>query len=888
MWGSRSTISSLPSPPRRDKHRRARQLSFVLLFLPFLALPLYAQNFPPVAKAGVTSPESWVDQPFSFSSAESIDPDESPQRLTFLWEFGDGTVATNANPSHTFAEPRAYRVSLTVNDGVDATIDTIVVHALARPTPLPPSSSSLVAIRNASSELWVANPDANTVSVINLASTPHQKIAEISTGRNPRTVAFSPNGAIAYVSCQDANQLWVFDAPTRLLLKKVAVGHQPYGVSVSPADGRILVSNQGSDSVMIIRSEGIVERVLPVNRRPRAIAISGDGTFAFISHFLTSGDVGLITKIDLQTSSLSTVSSLVEDQSPDTTSSGSGFPNMLSALAIHPSGDSTWFGGLKANTSRGLFANGERPTPENLLRGFFGKINSSNAFEELDRRIDANDTDSVSAIAFSSNGRYAYVTHQGAGTLSVYDISAATLIKPGDGNTVAFLSRVDVGHAPQGICISADGRHAYVANYLSRNLMVLDVSNPSAPALVSTIQTTAEPLSPNIANGKRLFYRSKEPRHSRANYIACTSCHADGGGHDGRTWDFTHKGEGLRNTTDLRGRAGLNHGPVHWTANFDEIQDFENDIVNDFGGTGLAQDGQAPNPPLGAPNAGRSSDLDDLADYVASLSIAAPSPHRKADETLSVAALRGKSLFNSSTLQCASCHISPRFTDSVLTASPTDYLFHDVGTLTPASGGRAGGTLQGIDTPSLIGLWDSAPYFHDGSASTLLEVLSTRNTNDLHGVTSSLTTNQRADLISYLRSIDNTTSDDSTDEDADGISDSWERKFSLNPFSSSDALLDFDGDGQNNLAEFLSGTDPTEPSSLLKIHTFRRADNETTFFFQTTIGTSYAAEYNNLLSTTNWLQYSTIFGDGAEQSVRHTNSLGSARFHRIRVLSNSN
>ena len=73
---------------------------------------------------------------------------------------------------------------------------------------------------------------------------------------------------------------------------------------------------------------------------------------------------------------------------------------------------------------------------------------------------------------------------------------------------------------------------------------------------------------------------------SADSYISCASCHVDGG-HDGRVWDFTGRGEGLRRTTDLRGRSGVGHGNVHWSGNFDEIQDFEHDIRGPFGGIGF-------------------------------------------------------------------------------------------------------------------------------------------------------------------------------------------------------------------------------------------------------------------------------------------------------------
>ena len=44
---------------------------------------------------------------------------------------------------------------------------------------------------------------------------------------------------------------------------------------------------------------------------------------------------------------------------------------------------------------------------------------------------------------------------------------------------------------------------------------------------------------------------------------------------------------------------------------------------------------------------------------------------------------------------------------------------HDIGTLKASSGKRLGAPLTGIDTPTLRGVWATAPYLHDGSAATL-------------------------------------------------------------------------------------------------------------------------------------------------------------------------
>jgi hypothetical protein len=65
---------------------------------------------------------------------------------------------------------------------------------------------------------------------------------------------------------------------------------------------------------------------------------------------------------------------------------------------------------------------------------------------------------------------------------------------------------------------------------------------------------------------------------------------------------------------------------------------------------------------------------------------------------------------------CAGCHAPPAYTDS--DTSP----LRNVGTLRASSGFRIGQPLTGIDTPTLRGVWASAPYFHDGSAQTLEDV----------------------------------------------------------------------------------------------------------------------------------------------------------------------
>jgi PKD repeat protein len=72
-------------------------------------------NVSPVASVSQSSPTSGTGQlTVAFSSAGSYDPDGTIS--AFDWDFGDGSVSSNANPSHTYSAPGTYNASLVVYD----------------------------------------------------------------------------------------------------------------------------------------------------------------------------------------------------------------------------------------------------------------------------------------------------------------------------------------------------------------------------------------------------------------------------------------------------------------------------------------------------------------------------------------------------------------------------------------------------------------------------------------------------------------------------------------------------------------------------------------------------------------------------------------------------
>ena len=131
--------------------------------------------------------------------------------------------------------------------------------------------------------------------------------------------------------------------------------------------------------------------------------------------------------------------------------------------------------------------------------------------------------------------------------------------------------------------------------------------------------------------------------------------------------------------------------------------------------------------------------MDALAAYVSSLTSVPLSPYRNTDGSLTAEGELGKQVFANA--GCGDCHGGAEFTDSALG------VLHDVGTIGSDSGSRLGQPLTGFDTPTLKGVWATAPYLHDGSAPTLARAI------EAHSDVLLSESDLRA-LVSYLQQID--------------------------------------------------------------------------------------------------------------------------------------
>jgi YVTN family beta-propeller protein len=523
------------------------------------------------------------------------------------------------------------------------------------------------------------------------------------------------------------------DLITRQVIGEVSTGDRPYGVLVSPDGKRLYVAEQGSDRLRILDTGSLdIIAVIPVADRPSGLAISQDGRTLYITHLLASA----LTVLDTSQPYAAHLP-LVLNDSPATGSENdrstrqsaiSAIPlwpdsNLVQSVVIAPDGRTAYVPHTRSNSANRAL------TFDTTVFPLVSLIDLETDQHLIGQQLDLGTLDPPGVglpfdAAITPDGNELWVLNAASNDVTVLALA-----------TRQSLAHIEVGHNPRGIVLSPDGARAYVNNTLAGTVSVLDTA---AYTVTATITTTQIPLPPLLLEGKRLFNSSDDPRMSKAQWIACATCHFEGE-HDGRTWFFGFAGP--RNTTSLSGM--IQTYPLRWSGEWNESADAEFAIRKENFGAGLLTGAMncSASPPdcvHQPPNQGRDDALDALAAFMDALPLPL-SPAHANGQPLTALERRGQALFHDPALGCVDCHPAPLYTDQ----QP-----HDVGT---ASAGEKIGPEY--DTPSLRALYDSAPYFHDGSAATLYETLTRPSPGSEHDVSDLLSQADIQALISYLQAL---------------------------------------------------------------------------------------------------------------------------------------
>ncbi len=721
-----------------------------------------------------------------------------------------------------------------------------------------------VAWRPDGRKLYVANTVSGTVSVIRVRDR-HGKVRlhgvrkNINVGTEPYGLALTPNGRKLYVTNARSNTVSVIDTRSDRVIKTIAnVGFEPRGIAITNSGGRCAAMDDDDDDHDDDHDGGHDNEHDGArdngygndHKRGRGHHDDcADHETAYVTQFLSLPIAGKIDGADDAKAGHVTVISTATDQVvADATINplaDTGFKALGDALQRIPPGSA-------AVASNFKFVTGAYPNQLNnvAIKGNFAFVPNTGASPNGPFRFDVNTQSLLSvvdrytnrdagqtinmhlavaeaaaprtfvtlpwAMAFKHRSDEAFVISAASDLVIKLAVDPATGAATVQRNVSDpdHVLQLAVGKNPRGIVVNSKDTRAYVANHISRDVTVLDLSSAPERVLTASLRSAALPHPGTHADkvhiGKELYNSSTGTfdaapgttapivrRMSNNGWGSCTACHSPFATSDNVVWIFP---SGPKRTipqhTDFdksdptRSKMRL----LNWSGERDEEEDFELNIRAVSGGQGLIvlDNGITPDPAVfnlvAAPPAvslpsGDRNQLKvrgvnawDAIEAYEQFGIRAPiSPLRQNDPDV----VAGRALFTAA--NCQACHGGAQWTTSrvdfaqpappppdaadvvrgqliaqlrkVDTFDPT--VFNEV---TQAGAPSIG--ADGFVPPSLLSLHAFPQSFlHNGIATLLAQVLAnvTHRSAGTAGVDTLTNAADRAKVERFLLSIDQKT-----------------------------------------------------------------------------------------------------------------------------------
>jgi len=589
-----------------------------------------------------------------------------------------------------------------------------------------------VAVSNDGEFVYFVEQDANAVSL--LCTVDNKVKSTIGMPATPTGICISPDGSKLYITCAaPEGVVCVVESASGEITSTIPVGHSARRPCIHPNGETLYVCNRFDNDISVVDLKAGKEvRRVPAAREPFDSAITPDGKTLFVSNHLP--------KDSSDSYDVAAIVSCIDTMTFDTTEVR--MLNGVTDLAgICISGDG------KFVYTVSLLARYQMPTTQ-LERGWMNtnalSILNANTKEFVNTvlldDIDlgaANATDVIS----SSDGTQIYVSHSGTHEISVidaggmmekilslppdqdalqasgtnHDINTSYSSSTGEEvpNDLAFLvglrQRVKLeGNGPRGLAVFED--LLYVAEYFTDTIACIDLGDIPRPR-VEQIPIGPTPQLTIERQGEIYFH---DAGLCFQHWQSCASCHPDARV-DALNWDLMN--DGMGNPKNVKSMLLALHTPPAMIS-------------------GIRADGET------AVRAGirhiqfavrPEEDSQAIDAYIYALEpVSSPC---LIDGRLSEAAERGRLLFENDDIGCSRCHPAPLYTDMEM---------HDV-----SSRGQYD-RRDTFDTPTLVEVWRTYPYLHDGRYVTMEELLGEGN----HGnAAAKLNEEGLADLTEYVLSL---------------------------------------------------------------------------------------------------------------------------------------
>lgn len=580
------------------------------------------------------------------------------------------------------------------------------------------ASPLCVAVSPDGQTLYITENTGNGLAVARPGQPGPDRVIPVSGA--PAGVAVSLDGSSLYVAQSKDKTVTVLNAATYQEKARIDVGLRPWGMTLSSDGSTLYVCNQFSHDVSIVDTATAQEigRV-PVIREPSFCALSEPTSTLVVANRFVLGsnhDPSLAAEISfIDTEAM---------QLADTFRLPSGC-NAIEGVAVSP--DGRWAYAVHL-LSRFLV-----PTTQ-LERGWM----NTNALSVIDLEsrtllatVLLDDLDRGAANPYgcvvSPDGERLYVSLRGTHQIIVIDVPGLHRIieetpeedRPDLANDLTFLYRNGVkervpcgGVGPRGMALSPDGDTLYVANWFSGDVSAIRTRDCE----VRNVTSLGDPEMDQLRRGELNFF---DATMCFQHWQSCASCHPDTRA-DALMWDLLN--DGIGNPKNAKSLVVSHLTPPCMSS-------------------GIRTDWRV------ATEAGykfilfrqpQGTESKDVEEYIASVE-PEPGPILLLDDpSINESIERGRRIFEDPNVGCAQCHPAPLY---------TDLRMHDVGTRSQYD------RRDDFDTPTLLELWRTGPYLHDGTAVYLSDVLTERNVDDQHGRTSHLSDEEIRDLATFLESL---------------------------------------------------------------------------------------------------------------------------------------
>ena len=600
--------------------------------------------------------------------------------------------------------------------------------------------------------IYVVNKDSHEIAVLNTAEDKIVKTIFLGDEFFPQSAALSADEKTLYVTGGGSNgRVFAVDLSVGIITKTALAGHTPTASALSPDGTKLFVCNQFTNDVSEYQLPDLtLTRTIKVVREPSAAVVTKDGKYVLVANslplmpanFISDPAAGIyvpnaniyvaaeISVIDVASGKIRTIRNLPN---------GAG---VLLGMCLSPDGRYVY---VTTVIARFLV----RTT--HVDRGWINTagivvLDTTQLDNENGGFVDAVLIDDIErgagnpwGITTSADGKTIYVAIAGTSELIAIDAIAmhkrleahpkTAVLHPyistysfgmGPADNPAFLDglkkRITLpGKGARAVTVA--GNHIYVSMYFSDTLQKLDT------AQLRPVEIALGP-APNWTLERRGEVWWNDATLCQGHWQSCASCHPDART-DGHNWDLLNDGQdNPKNTKSLL----LSHQtpPSMWQGVRDDpdIDGWETETM----GLQCVRTGFKAIL-FTKPVEEKCRDIDA---YLRAMK-PVPSPYL-ADGKLSEKAERGKIIFEDRRMGCVRCHPAPLF---------TDLKSHNVNTKSHYD------TVESFDTPTLVEVWRTAPYLHDGRYVDMKEVF-TRGT---HGNVAGLTDAQMDDLVEYILSL---------------------------------------------------------------------------------------------------------------------------------------